>query len=132
MGPTKIQQEKILQHSEWYLRHSWEVNTVNPRLGVASGETFHRCSPLDRGIQFSTEADSAKVTTSHPEIENSCYKADLSSWFVTHDFWGLKEWPWQGTVLLDLILRPKSMIHRPGARSTIPLLLGSGSPSQPW
>lgn len=79
MDQSKIQ-EKILQNSEWCLKHSWEVNTVNPRLGVASGEAFHRCSPLDRGIQFSTGADSTKVTTSHPEIENSWREADLSSW----------------------------------------------------
>lgn len=47
----KKEKKKNLHHSEWCVKNSWEVNTVNPRLGeLASGEKFHKCSsPLDRG-----------------------------------------------------------------------------------
>lgn len=52
---------KNLPHSEWCVKNSWEVNTVNPRLGeFASGDEFHRYSSLDREIQFSAGADSSQ------------------------------------------------------------------------
>lgn len=58
----KKKKKKPLHHSEWCVNNSWEVSTVNPELGeFASGEKLHRCSsPLARGIQFSTGADSSQ------------------------------------------------------------------------
>ena len=65
LAQRKAKKEKIkkpLHHSEWCVNNSWEVSTVNPELGeFASGEKLHRCSsPLARGIQFSTGADSSQ------------------------------------------------------------------------
>lgn len=43
----KTPKKKTSYHSQWCVKNSWDVNTVNPRLGeFPSGEKFHRCSSI--------------------------------------------------------------------------------------
>ena len=78
-----------MHHSDWCVNNSWEVSTVNPELGeFASGEKLHRCSsPLARGIQFSTGADSSQGHhLLHRYWEQLVWSRPLAG-SLTRDYW---------------------------------------------